>query len=115
MEKLFTVYQPNLDKFVKNGNFVSHEMAEKHFKITRGKVTPSDFRNLYGTPVCTIKAKNLNEVFEIGNIGPEEKITRLNKMHSVSVGDIIVDSTTGRNYIVSSIGFKDLVNGEMVD
>lgn len=108
MEKLFTVYQPNLDKFVKDGNFVSREMADKHFKITRGDVTPSDLRNLYGTPVCTIKAKNLDEVFEIGNIGPEEKITRLNKMHSVSVGDIIDDSTTGKRYIVSPLGFKAL-------
>lgn len=115
MEKLFTVYQPNLDKFVKDGNFVSREMADKHFKITRGNVTNSEFRNFYGTPVCTIKAKNLNEVFQIGNIGPEEKITRLNKMHSVSVGDIIDDSTTGRRYVVQPMGFKDLVSGEMID
>jgi len=108
MEKLFTVYQPNFDKFVKDGNFVSREMADKHFKITRGDVTPSDFRNLSYDTVCTIIAKNLDEVFEIGNIGPEEKITRLNTMHSVSVGDIIEDSTTGKRYVVSPFGFKEL-------
>ena len=113
MKKLFTVYQPNFDKFVKDGNFVSREMADIHFKITTGDVTPSDISQLcrqylsYDT-VCTIIAKNLDEVFEIGNIGPEEKITRLNPMHSVSVGDIIEDSTTGKRYVVSPRGFKDL-------
>jgi hypothetical protein len=113
MEKLFTVYQPNFDKFVKDGNFVSREMADIHFKITTGDVTPSDISQLcrqhlsYDT-VCTIIAKNLDEVFEIGNIGPEEKITRLNPMHSVSVGDIIEDSTTSKRYVVSPFGFKEL-------
>ena len=40
--------------------------------------------------VATIDATSFNDVFEIGNIGPEEKITRIDEMHSVSVGDIIV-------------------------
>ena len=115
MEKLFTVYQPNMDKFIKDGNFISPELADKHFKITNGEITNRDFRNLYGTPVCTIMAKSLGEVFQIGNVGPEEKITRLNKMHSVSVGDIVSDSTSGRHYIVSTVGFKDLSSGVIVD
>lgn len=115
MEKLFTVYQPNKDKFIKDGKFISRELADKHFKITMGEITNRDFRNLYGTPVCTIKAKNLNEVFHIGNVGPEDSINRIKKMHSVSVGDIISDSTTGRHYIVQPLGFKDLSSGKIVD
>ena len=41
--------------------------------------------------VATIEAVDLNAVFEIGNIGPEDKIERLAPMHSISVGDVIID------------------------
>ncbi len=36
-----------------------------------------------------LRADDFEEVFQIGNIGPEEKITRIDDMHSVSVGDVI--------------------------
>ena len=42
-----------------------------------------------------IKADDLDEVFQIGNIGPEDNIERMGPMHSISVGDVIVD--TGYN------------------
>ena len=57
--------------------------------------------------VCIIEAEDLNEVFEIGNIGPEEKITRLDRMHSVSVGDVIQDDQY-RLFVVKGIGFERL-------
>ncbi len=57
--------------------------------------------------VCIIEAEDLNEVFEIGNIGPEEKITRLQRMHSVSVGDVIQDDQY-RLFVVKGIGFERL-------
>lgn len=116
MQKLFTVYQPNLNKFLDNGQFKSGDLMDTHFKMTHeGEVTPSEFRNFYGTPVCSIKAKTLNEVFKIGNIGPEERIERLDRMRSVSVGDVIVDSTSGRYYVVKPTGFMDLTSQEMVN
>ena len=43
----------------------------------------------------------------IGNIGPEEKIERFDRMHSISVGDVIRDDR-GRCFVVSPIGFKRL-------
>jgi hypothetical protein len=49
----------------------------------------------------------LNQVFDIGNIGPESSIKRLAPMHSVSVGDVIVDET-GRGVYVAPLGFKPL-------
>ncbi len=61
----------------------------------------------YYEPVCTIEADNLNRVFDIGNIGPEESITRLARMHSVSVGDIIVDPN-GVKHMVNSFGFEEI-------
>ena len=57
--------------------------------------------------VADLDASDLNEAFQIGNIGPEEAYTRFKPMHSVSVGDILVteDNTV---HIVASFGFDTL-------
>lgn len=58
--------------------------------------------------VAEIDAVDLDDVFEIGNIGPEEKIVRKAPMHSVSVGDVIQDKE-GKLHIVQSFGFGELL------
>ena len=58
----------------------------------------------YYTHVANIEANNLNQVFEIGNIGPMESIERIAPMSSVSVGDIIVDED-GQMTVVAPVGF----------
>jgi hypothetical protein len=58
----------------------------------------------YYTHVANIEADNYNEVFEIGNIGPEENIERLTRMSSISVGDVIVGED-GTVAVVASVGF----------
>lgn len=58
--------------------------------------------------VASIEAEDLEDVFRIGNIGPEENITRYEPMHSLSVGDIVVDVETGLGYYVDSFGFGEL-------
>lgn len=69
---------------------------------------------LHWAPVATIEADSLDEVFEIGNMGPEERITRLAPMHSISVGDIIVDEN-GLGYIVRPYGWALITDkGEFV-
>ena len=63
----------------------------------------------YFKKVCTIDAHSLGEVFEIGNIGPEHKIDRTGvPMHSVSVGDVIVDED-GHAVFVDQIGFGTIL------
>lgn len=57
--------------------------------------------------VSDIEANDLDEVFHIGNIGPEENITRYLPMHSVSVGDIIEDPD-GKFWMVDGIGFSEV-------
>ena len=57
--------------------------------------------------VCEIEADSLDEVFEIGNIGPESQITRLDRMASVSVGDLIEDED-GNRHVVANFGFKEV-------
>ena len=57
--------------------------------------------------VADLAASDLNEAFQIGNIGPEEAYTRYKPMHSVSVGDILVDDNN-KVHIVASFGFDEL-------
>lgn len=71
-----------------------------------GEVDPVFFLSAY-EEVCAIEAKDLNEVFEIGNIGPESKIERFGRMHSVSVGDVIRDDRN-RCFVVKGLGFERL-------
>lgn len=58
--------------------------------------------------VATLDTDDLNEAFEIGNIGPEEKITRLKPMHSVSVGDVLVREGEDDLLVVAPSGFVNL-------
>ena len=62
--------------------------------------------------VSNITAVDLNEVFETGNIGPEENIERLAPMFSVSVGDVIVDENDVAS-VVDSFGFIELPSNPM--
>ena len=61
----------------------------------------------YYTHVSNIEADSLEGVFEVGNIGPESAITRLAKMYSVSVADV-VETPEGVRHVVASIGFQQL-------
>ena len=61
----------------------------------------------YYTHVSNIEADGLEDVFEVGNIGPEENIERLAPMHSVSVADV-VETPEGVQHVVASIGFEQL-------
>ena len=54
--------------------------------------------------VAEIEATSLDEVFDIGNIRPEDQITRIGRMYSISVGDIIEDPT-GLRSVVADFGF----------
>ena len=71
-----------------------------------GKVDPVFFLSAYDI-VCEIEAADLDEVFEIGNVGPEDNIVGLDRMHSVSVGDVIRDDRN-RCFVVAPFGFTRL-------
>ena len=66
---------------------------------------PGDHLDKY-VHVADLDAKTLNEAFEVGNIGPEEKYTRFSSMHSVSIGDIL--ELDGEKFIVGRRGFDSL-------
>lgn len=62
--------------------------------------------------VATITADDLEGVFHVGNVGPESCIDRIDHdthpMHSVSVGDIVIDPMKNA-YVVASMGFSPVV------
>jgi len=71
-----------------------------------GYVDPTLFLENYQI-VCEIEADDLDDVFQIGNIGPEEKITRIDRMYSLSVGDVI-RTPEGIYSVVEPMGFGRL-------
>jgi hypothetical protein len=61
--------------------------------------------------VATIDATTLREVFDIGNIGPEEAITRLAPMRSISVGDLVYDIAEGKMWFCNRRGWTQVGEG----
>ena len=63
------------------------------------------FTNGFFEHVGNIRAHDLEDVFEVGNIGPEENIERFSQMHSISVGDVILDED-GMMWLTAQVGFQ---------
>jgi hypothetical protein len=93
--KRFALFQlPEESKFIRDLYFMnSKEIAE----------ISDEYRM-----VALINGKTLDDVFTIGNIGPESSIERVEPMHSVSVGDIIQDVIDGKTYVVAKYGFEEI-------
>jgi|TARA_R100000951_G_C2564324_1_gene156635 hypothetical protein len=84
--------------------YLAEHKSEEYFQVSfYGNVPKSLFLAHYNK-VSEIVADDLDEVFQIGNIGPEECITRLGRMSSISVGDVIEDEEH-RLFVVKSFGF----------
>lgn len=56
--------------------------------------------------VCNIDAEDLEDVFRVGNMGPENQIERIQEMHSLSVGDVVVDMDNGQSFMCNPFGFE---------
>ena len=77
------------------------------FGDNEGLQASEAFNNGFYDHVSNITAMDLEDVFHVGNMGPEENIERFLPMHSVSVGDIVEDQL-GHKSVVASFGFKDV-------
>ena len=99
--KRFAVFQlPEESKFIRDLYFMSaKEIAEI-----------SDEYHM----VALVNAKTLDDVFTVGNVGPESKIERVEPMHSVSVGDIIQDVIDDKTFVVAKYGFEEINMKESV-
>lgn len=111
MPQIFSVFQIVIDKDLRD--LINKEGHDCHVKskarmqaMLEGDVRLGVMHDCY-TKVAEVVADDLNHVFEVGNIGPEDRITRLEKMTSISVGDIIADADGNCN-VVASFGFTPL-------
>ena len=97
--KKFSVYQ-----------LQGSDFRDERFNLGFGKDPEALAKKLFNdwsyTLVAEITAPDLNGVFQVGNIGPEDYIRRIaDRMASVSVGDIIEDVETQDKFLVSNFGF----------
>jgi hypothetical protein len=104
--------EPQLDTF---GNFKDASVENLYLDgMMYGKIHPATFLKHHEV-VCEIEADDLDEVFEIGNLGYSTRdefsetkgIRRLRKMTSVSVGNVIRDDK-GQCFVVKGCGFEKL-------
>jgi hypothetical protein len=102
--KKFYVFQINLSD-------EDYEIAEykNRYLNTMMNPTPEAIREAVAMyeMVAEIDANDLEQVFEIGNVGPEKNIKRLKPMHSVSVGDVILNNV-GKAFYVDNYGFGEV-------
>ena len=82
-------------------------------------LTVGDFEDLSDEyeVVARIDARTADEAFRIGNFVCEEDaslIEVVGEMHSISVGDILVDLTTDTAMVVGSVGFSKINMKEAV-
>jgi len=111
MPQIFSVFQIVIDKDL--SDLINKEGHNCHVKskarmqaMLDGDVRLGVMHDCY-TKVAEVVADDLEHVFEVGNIGPEDRITRLEKMTSISVGDIIADAD-GVCSVVNNVGFTPL-------
>jgi len=115
----YTIFQINLtDEQIDEVNAARGDYPEFYSKYLRTNFQPKpeailDAFDMY-KPVAKIEAEDLEQVFEIGNMGPEDRIERLDRMHSLSVGDLVFDPNTGIYHYVDSFGFGELPNEDVM-
>lgn len=62
----------------------------------------------YYTHVANIEGSDLEHVFQISNLGNEEdRVERLDRMHSLSVGDLVIDGND-IVWVVANFGFEEV-------
>ena len=111
MPQIFSVFQIVIDKDLadlinKEGHACHVKSLARMQAMLEGDVRLGVQHNCY-TKVAEVVADDLQHVFEVGNIGPEDRITRFDRMNSISVGDIIADAD-GNCSVVADFGFMPL-------
>jgi hypothetical protein len=111
MPGIYKIHQIVLDKdlvdLINKEGWKCHVKALAHIEASmKGDPKIGVTHDCY-THVADIIADDLDHVFEAGNIGPEDRITRHDRMHSISVGDIIEDPN-GVKHVVAQFGFEQL-------
>ena len=109
MAQLIKVFQIVIDKdlsdLINKEGWDCHVKAKAYTLAGQGDARIA-LRNGCYTHVANIVADDINHAFEVGNIGPEDRIERIGKMRSVSVGDILVDREGA--WLVMPVGYREV-------
>ena len=124
--KTFKIFQINLTKAEKDvinetGDHFAVPKQAARVRLQFGSDNPKAiddlvndaFKNGFFEHVGNIRANDLEGVFETSNVGPEENIERIFdterffQMHSISVGDVILDED-GKFWLTASVGFQEI-------
>ena len=101
---MIKVYQIDNQKFFEK-NKTSSLMYDPDYPQFNNTTVLNAFKNGEYIHVADLDVDTLDEAFEVGNIGPEEKYTRYERMHSVSVGDVLMMEDDPNIYVVAGVGF----------
>lgn len=117
MPQIFKIYQIVIDRdlsdLINREGWKCHVKAVAHIEaMMKGDPTIGLMHDCY-THVADVVADDLNHVFEVGNIGPEERITRHDQCHSISVGDIIESENGDQRWVVAKRGFEQIVDNKV--
>lgn len=115
MPQLIKLFQIVIDKdlsdLINKEGWDCHVKARAYIESQEGRSKIALANGCY-THVANIVADDLNHAFEAGNIGPEDRIERLAQMHSVSVGDVLVDDEGA--WLVMPVGYRE-INQELLE
>ena len=115
MPQLIKLFQIVIDKdlsdLINREGWDCHVKAKAYIEAGNGRAKIALENGCY-THVANIIACDLNHAFEAGNIGPEDRIERLAQMHSISVGDVLVDDEGA--WLVMPVGYRE-INQELLE
>ena len=101
----YQIYQIQLSDLDEKNDALLNAYHLISIKPTEERISASF--NLFNK-VAIIDANDLEDAFTISNLGEEEHlIERLDSMHSLSVGDVLIDEEN-KAFYVDTFGFKSL-------
>lgn len=109
----YQIYQIQLSKLDEKNTILLEAYHQISIRPTAENIS-ANFK--YFNKVAIIDANDLEDAFAISNLGEEEElITRLAPMHSLSVGDVLIDEDN-IVFFVNSFGFNkvDLPQDEVL-
>ena len=121
VENMFTVFQFKMSKEAVNAvndmGWAAKDSNEEVLVHLETKMKGSDgfsaWMSPYFKPAVAIDAADLDDVFHKGNMMSRfpEAVTKLSdKVHSVSVGDVIRNDADGTYHMVDDFGFTQLLS-----
>ena len=110
MPQLIKVFQIVIDKhlgdLINKEGWDCHVKAKSYIEAQEGRASIALANGCY-TQVANIVADDINHAFEVGNIGPADRVNKITStMRNVSVGDILVDDEGA--WLVMPVGFKEV-------